>query len=154
MITVGPFHSPEPQKDPSGEKSGCLLLFSDTNKLPLPINTECPINTVTAENWENCCTLQSVWPNKFCKVTQSSFLTEHQCFFSFISGNMGKSPTPRDRERRKCQCLNGEMRYQRFLMAAPLEWGGNFGRHGSSAPASWEKTESSPEEQVELRVSG
>lgn len=51
-------------------------------------------------------------------------------------------------------CLNGEMRYQRFLMAAPLEWGGNFGRQGSSAPASWEKTESSPEEQVELRVSG
>ncbi|TNN69018.1 hypothetical protein EYF80_020721 [Liparis tanakae] len=39
-------------------------------------------------------------------------------------------------------------------MAAPLEWGGNFGRQGSSTPASWEKTESSPEEHVELRVSG
>lgn len=60
VITVGPFHSSEPQKGPIGVTSGRWLLFSDANKLPLPVNTECPINTVPAENWENCCTLQSM----------------------------------------------------------------------------------------------
>lgn len=45
-------------------------------------------------------------------------------------------------------------RPQRFLTAAPLAWEGSCGRQGSSAPASWEKTESSPEEQVEPRASG
>lgn len=44
---------------------------------------------------------------------------------------------------------------QRFLNdTTRLGFGGNLGRQGSSALGSWENTESSPEEQVELRVSG
>lgn len=44
---------------------------------------------------------------------------------------------------------------QRFLNGTPrFGCGGNLGRQGSSALGSWENTESSPEEQVELRVSG
>lgn len=33
------------------------------------------------------------------------------------------------------------------------DWGVGVGRQGSSAPASWEKTESASDEHVELRVS-
>lgn len=40
-------------------------------------------------------------------------------------------------------------------LSPPLACGGGYlGRQGSSGRGSWEKTESSPEEQVELRVSG
>lgn len=38
--------------------------------------------------------------------------------------------------------------------SAPWLCGGQRGRQGSSGSGSWENTESSPEEQVELRVAG
>lgn len=54
-------------------------------------------------------------PSKFNKVSPNSLSAKHQwvlkkkkkCIsflFSFISGNMGRSPTPWGREWRKCQC--------------------------------------------------
>lgn len=118
-----------------------------------PVKTKCPINVVvTTTNWETAAPFSPRDPTR-----GVSALPSHRCLLASSLGTRGVGRVRRreSRERRECPTFVWrEMRYQRFLMAAPLEWGGNFGRQGSSAPASWEKTESSPEEQVELRVSG
>lgn len=58
------------------------------------------------------------------------------------------------RHPRKHRRVPQMLRHQRLFSPPLARWGGCLGRQGSLGRGSWEKTESSPEEQVELRVSG
>lgn len=116
---------------------------------PSLVNTKCPQNISVTKNWETAAiAVHTIRQAQQCLWAR---LSEDKCSLASSLGMWGQvQPLEAGRKGNVWK----KMRFQRFLMAAPLEWGGNFGRQGSSAPASWEKTESSPEEQVELRVSG
>lgn len=70
-----------------------------------PVNTKCPINVAT-KNRETAALLSPCYPTSSTRCVSTFLSHRAPVFFSFISGNVGKSPTPWGRERRKCQCLS------------------------------------------------
>lgn len=147
---------------PKVERRVRICSFLTPWQTSTPGNTKCPINVVTTSPprpRKRLCVLFG--PRDPFQVLQGASKPLYSQSTSVLASSLGARGRVQPHE---AECGGQEeemsvfvwveMRYQRFLMAAPLECGGNFGRQGSSAPASWENTESSPEEQVELRVSG
>lgn len=73
-----------------GVCSSFFFFFLTLCQTAMPVNTKCPINIVTTKNRGTGCTPQSMCSNKFYEVSlQAPFPQSTECFFSFISGNVG-----------------------------------------------------------------